>query len=171
VGPHVGEGTLVSSRSGSTIGAPCLPCSGTLRVGLDWYLKPGVSPTGIRLLCSWTRPTKLDFFYFYNLNLICKLWKPHFWSSKIYQTFKSDRMRDSEELYFLDQVQIPNRILVKILGSQTAFEFELNLFEVQTCLEKSNKFPKIHICLGLQECEFILAWLYGKICNFHPSPI
>jgi hypothetical protein len=80
-------------------------------------------------------------------------------------------MKDSEELSFWHQVQIPNKILVKIPGSQTSFEFELNLFEVQACLEKSNKFPKIHICLGLPECEFILAWLYGKICSFHPSPI
>ena len=52
-------------------------------------------------------------------------------------------MKDSEELSFWHQVQIPNRILVKIPGSQTSFEFELNLFEVQTCLEKSGKFPKI----------------------------
>jgi hypothetical protein len=80
-------------------------------------------------------------------------------------------MKDNEELSFWDQVQIPNRFLVKIPGNQTAIEFELNLFEVQTCLEKFDKFPQIHIWLGLLECEFILAWLYGKICSFHPSPI
>jgi hypothetical protein len=34
-------------------------------------------------------------------------------------------------------------MLIKILGSQTAFLFEVNLFEAQTCLENCGKFPKI----------------------------
>jgi hypothetical protein len=40
---------------------------------------------------------------------------------------------------------------------QTAFEFGPNLLEVQTCLERSNKFPKILICVDLLECELRLA--------------
>jgi hypothetical protein len=48
---------------------------------------------------------------------------------------------------------------------QTTFEFGQNLLEVQTSFEKSDKFPKILICLDLPECEFRLAWLYGKNCS------
>jgi hypothetical protein len=56
---------------------------------------------------------------------------------------------------------------------ETKFELEnlevkllLNLGQiywgVQTCLDKFDNFPKIAICLGLQECEFRMAWWYGK---------
>jgi hypothetical protein len=41
--------------------------------------------------------------------------------------------------------------------NQTAFELGPNLLEVQTCLEISNKFSEIVICLDLPECEFRLA--------------
>jgi hypothetical protein len=61
------------------------------------------------------------------------------------------------------QVQIRIRTQAKIHGSKTTFEFGPNLLGVQTSLEKSNKFPKILICLYLADCEFILAWLYGEI--------
>jgi hypothetical protein len=37
---------------------------------------------------------------------------------------------------------------------QTAFEFGPNLLGIQTSLKKSDKFPKILICLDLPECEF-----------------
>jgi hypothetical protein len=67
------------------------------------------------------------------------------------------RMRDKEQLFFRKQVQIQNRTWIKIPGSKTAFEYELNLFGVQTCLENSGKFPKILICLGLLEYEFRLV--------------
>jgi hypothetical protein len=80
-------------------------------------------------------------------------------------------MKDREQLPFLKQVQIPNSILIKVPGSKISFDFELNLFEVQTCLEKSSKFPKIITCLDLLKCELILAWLYGKTCSFHTSSI
>jgi hypothetical protein len=84
---------------------------------------------------------------------------------------QSDRIKDKEELSFWKQVQISNKIWSKIPGSQTTFEFELNLFEVQTCLENSVKFPKILTYLGLTECEFRLGWLYGKTYSFHTSSI
>jgi hypothetical protein len=51
------------------------------------------------------------------------------------------------------------------------FEFELDLFGVQTCLEKSGEFFKNLIYLDLPEYEFRLAWLYSKNCNFHASSI
>jgi hypothetical protein len=38
-------------------------------------------------------------------------------------------------------------------------------------LEKSDKLPKLLICPDLAECEFRLAWLYGKIQSFHTSSI
>jgi hypothetical protein len=34
---------------------------------------------------------------------------------------------------------------------------------METCLEKSDKFPKILIYHALPEYEFRLAWLYAKI--------
>jgi hypothetical protein len=45
-------------------------------------------------------------------------------------------MKYKEQLSFWKQVQIPNRIGIKIPESKTAFEVELNLFVVQTGLEK-----------------------------------
>jgi hypothetical protein len=72
-------------------------------------------------------------------------------------------MKNKEQLLFCMQVQIGNLIRTKNHGRRTAFEFEPNLLEVQTCLETSDNFPKIPICLDLPYCEFIMAWLYGKI--------
>jgi hypothetical protein len=60
---------------------------------------------------------------------------------------------------------------MKIPGRKSTFEFGPNLLGVQTCLEKSEKFSKILICLDLPDCEFGLAWLYGKICSFHTSSL
>jgi hypothetical protein len=54
-----------------------------------------------------------------------------------------------EQLSFWKKIQIPNIVLIKIPGRKTAFEFALNLSEIQTCLKKSGKFPKILTCLGL----------------------
>jgi hypothetical protein len=70
---------------------------------------------------------------------------------------QDDRIKHSEQHSFWKQVQIPNKIWIKIPGSKTAFEFELNLLGVQTCLEKSDKFSEILICLGLPEW----AWSFG----------
>jgi hypothetical protein len=66
-------------------------------------------------------------------------------------------MKDSEQHSFWKQVQITNRILIKIPGSKTTFEYELNLFEVETYLNFFDKFSKILACPSLLECEFILA--------------
>jgi hypothetical protein len=66
-------------------------------------------------------------------------------------------MKNKEQFSIWGKVQIPNRICMKIPGSKTAFEFELNLLDAQTCLEKSCKFPKILTCLDLPECEFGLV--------------
>jgi hypothetical protein len=66
-------------------------------------------------------------------------------------------MKDKEQLSFQEKVQIPNRNWIKIPGSKTSFEFELNLLEVQTYLEKSGKFPKILTYVDFPECEFRLA--------------
>jgi hypothetical protein len=52
-------------------------------------------------------------------------------------------MKDSEQHSFWKQVQITNRILIKIPGSKTTFEYELNLFEVETYLNFFDKFSKI----------------------------
>jgi hypothetical protein len=49
-------------------------------------------------------------------------------------------------------------------------EFNSNLLGIQTGLEKSDKFPKIPICLNLPEYEFRLAWLHDKIWRFHTRP-
>jgi hypothetical protein len=38
-------------------------------------------------------------------------------------------------------------------------------------LKKFEKFPKFLIWLDLPDCEFRLAWLYGKNWSFHSSPI
>jgi hypothetical protein len=81
----------------------------------------------------------------------------------MYQTLQSDRMDNKEQLFFRTQVQIRNKIQTKIPRSKTAFEFGPNLLEVQTDLEQSDKFLKILISLDLLDCEFRLAWLYGKI--------
>jgi hypothetical protein len=77
--------------------------------------------------------------------------------------FESNIMEHKEQLSFWTQVQIRNRSRTKIPGSKTAFEFGPNLLRIQTGLEKSNKFCKIHICHDLPDCEFRLAWLYGEI--------
>jgi hypothetical protein len=58
-------------------------------------------------------------------------------------------MKGKEQFSFWKKVQITNRIWIKILGIKTAFEFELNLLDIQTYLEKSYKFPKILIYLDL----------------------
>jgi hypothetical protein len=80
-------------------------------------------------------------------------------------------MKESEQFSVWKKVKIPNIIGIKILGSKSAFEFELNLFAVQTRLNKFGKFPRILTCLALPECEFRLAYLYGKICSFPTSSI
>jgi hypothetical protein len=72
-------------------------------------------------------------------------------------------MEDKKQLYFWTQVQIRNIIQTKIPGRQAVFEFGPNLLGVQTGLDKSDKFPKILICLDLSDCEFRLTWLYGEI--------
>jgi hypothetical protein len=77
--------------------------------------------------------------------------------------FKSDRMEYMEQLSIWTQVQIRNRIRTKIPRNKTTFEFGPNLLGVQTGLEKSDKISKILICIVLQDCEFRLASLYGKI--------
>jgi hypothetical protein len=47
----------------------------------------------------------------------------------------------------------------------------LNLIYLRSKMfKKSDKFPKNLARLDLPEYEFRLAWLYGKICSFHPSP-
>jgi hypothetical protein len=66
-----------------------------------------------------------------------------------------------EQLSFWNQVQIRNIIEIKNPRNRTDFEFHLMSLGIQTFLEKSDKFPKILICLI--EYEFRLAWLYGKI--------
>jgi hypothetical protein len=65
----------------------------------------------------------------------------------------------------MEQFSIWKKVKIRTKNPRTgnAFEFGPNLLEVQTCLEKSNNFPKILICLDLLDCEFRLAWLYGKI--------
>jgi hypothetical protein len=80
-------------------------------------------------------------------------------------------MRDTEQLSIWNQVKIRNKIEITIPGSKTIFEFGPNLLGVQTSLEKSDKFPKILICLGLPECEFRLTWLHGEIWSFHTGSI
>jgi hypothetical protein len=60
------------------------------------------------------------------------------------------------ELEFLEEIYF--WILTEFIGGPT-------------CLEKSDKFSKILICLDLPEPEFRLAWLYSKICRFHTSSI
>jgi hypothetical protein len=117
------------------------------------------------------RPSLLtrQFFYFSKLTQICKLWKPPLCCSKIYQILQSDRMKEKEQLSFWKQVQTQNRIWIKIPGRRPTFEFGSNLLGVQTCLEKSDNFPKILICLDLLDCEFRLTWLYDKIWSLHTS--
>jgi hypothetical protein len=78
-------------------------------------------------------------------------------------------MIDMEQPCFWKQVQFQNRIWITILGSKTDFEFGPNLLGVQSHLERFDKFPKIIIFLDIPECEFRLAWLYGKIWSFHTS--
>jgi hypothetical protein len=68
-------------------------------------------------------------------------------------------MEDMEQLLFWRKVQILNRIRTKIPGIQTVFEFGPDSLGVQTGLEKSDKFPKILICLDLLDCEFIQVLL------------
>jgi hypothetical protein len=159
--PHVGNKAPASSR---TVAPWCTAVYSTLGcwwVGLGRGFESGMGWTSMG--CTAPRPGPLNSIsYFSKLNWIYKLWKPHFCCSKIYKTLESDRTKDKEQISFWKEVQIPNRIWIKILGSKTGFEFALNLFEVQTCLEKSGKFPKILTCFGLLECEFRLAWLYGK---------
>jgi hypothetical protein len=66
-------------------------------------------------------------------------------------------LEDEDHLSFWNEDQIQNRIGIKNPGIRTVFELELNLFEVQTCLGKSGKFPKIPICLPFPEYEFRLT--------------
>jgi hypothetical protein len=91
-----------------------------------------------------------------------------YWA-KISQTLQADRMEVREQHSFWKQVQIRNIIWTKIPGSKIAFEFGLNFLGVQTGLEKSDKFLKIHISPDIPDYEFRLAWLYGKTWNFQTS--
>jgi hypothetical protein len=45
-----------------------------------------------------------------------------------------------------------------MLEVEMFFEFDSNLLGIQIGLEKSDKFPKIPIYLGLPEYEFRLVW-------------
>jgi hypothetical protein len=117
----------------------------------------------------WTQPDSNGFYIFQN-ELSCKLEKTPLCYSKNYQILHADRLEDKEQLSLWNQVQIWNRIWIKNPGSWTDFEFDSNLLGVQTCLEWSDKFPKFLICLDLPECEFLLAWSYGKIWSFHTCP-
>jgi hypothetical protein len=54
-------------------------------------------------------------------------------------------MENQEQLSFWKKAQIHNKNRVKNPGSRAALEFGPNLLEVRTCLEKSDKFPKILI--------------------------
>jgi hypothetical protein len=80
-------------------------------------------------------------------------------------------MENQEQLSFWKKAQIHNKNWVKNPGSRAALEFGPNLLEVRTCLEKSDKFPKILIWPDLPESEFRLEWLYEKIWSFHTSSI
>jgi hypothetical protein len=59
---------------------------------------------------------------------------------------------------------------MKNLRIRTEFENDLNLLGIQTYLEKSDKFPKIPICLIIPEYEFGLARLHGQIGSFCTCP-
>jgi hypothetical protein len=118
----------------------------------------------VRLANNW-------FSIFFKLSRICKLLKAPFCSSKIYQTLDPDRMEDKEQLSFWKKVKIQERIWIKNSESKTTFEFGPNLLGIQTCLGKSDKFPKIFVCPDPLECEFRMTWLYGKIWSFPKSSI
>jgi hypothetical protein len=123
----------------------------------------GLKPTRATVPPGRAQFSKPNAFLFSKLTKICKLWKPPFYYCKIYQTLKCNKMEDKEQLSLWTQVQIQIRNRTKNPGSKNAFEFGPNLLGVQTSLEKSGKFPKILICLGLPDCEFRLTWLYGGI--------
>jgi hypothetical protein len=55
----------------------------------------------------------------------------------------ADILEDKEQLSFWNQVEMRNRIQIKNPGIRTVFEHDLNLLGIQTCLKKSDKFPKI----------------------------
>jgi hypothetical protein len=71
--------------------------------------------------------------------------------------FHDGNLDNKEQLLFWNQVQNRNRIGIKNSGSRTVFELELNLLGIQTYLEKSDKFPKIHICLPFPKYVFRLT--------------
>jgi hypothetical protein len=51
-------------------------------------------------------------------------------------------MEDKEQLSFWNHVQIRNRIQTKIPSSKSAFQFEPNLLDIQTSLDKSDQIPQ-----------------------------
>jgi hypothetical protein len=76
-------------------------------------------------------------------------------------------MEDKEQLSFLKQVQIRNRIYIKNPRSKTAFEFGPKLLEVQTRLEKSDKFPKFLIWIDLPDWHHCMAKIEASIEALH----
>jgi hypothetical protein len=63
----------------------------------------------------------------------CKLQKPYFLNTKIRQILEGGRIKQVEQLYFWDEVKIPNGILITKSGSESS----LNLLRVQTFGGKS----------------------------------
>jgi hypothetical protein len=55
---------------------------------------------------------------------------------------EADRIEDKEQLSFWKHVQIQNRIQTKIPSSKSAFQFEPNLLDIQTSLDKSDQIPQ-----------------------------
>jgi hypothetical protein len=73
---------------------------------------------------------------------ICKFKTDAFYCSKKFQILCEVILEYSEHLFQLCQLQILNRNLVKILGTDSIFESFMNFKGVQTFWEKTNKFFK-----------------------------
>jgi hypothetical protein len=95
------------------------PCQGTARWG------PESVYTDPPHCSSWAGPNPLIqmLFYLFKHPLNFKIQTAIFHCSKIYQTLQGSRLNYKEQLLFWNDVQITNRIGIKIIGS----ELSLNL--------------------------------------------
>jgi hypothetical protein len=106
------------------------------------------------------------FFLFIQLPMFCKIQNLMWHYSKIYKKIHGGSMIYKKHLSFCKKVQIPNRMWIKILGTNLS----LNLDWIYWGFKLPwifLKFPKILSCHCLHECKFRWPWLYVKNWIFH----
>jgi hypothetical protein len=120
-----------------------------------------------------TRPARFHqckyFFYLFKLPQDCKIQNRTFVSSKIYQSLQHNRLSNEEQLSFWEDVQIPNRMWIRISGCKLSLNLGWIYLGLKLHWKKFGNFHKILACLNIQEYKFRWPYLYAKILCFYIS--